>query len=98
MLLVPDFGFLFDGYGLGVRHAGREDLGKCLAVRVSGGAGQDGPEIGLGQTRWDAAASPVTSAECGLSFHVAVLGRFEEPGRGLLVILLHTIAGSVTHA
>ena len=98
MLLVPDFGFLFDSYGLGVGHAGSQDLGKRFAVGVSGGAGQDGPEVGLGQTGGDAAASPVTSAERGLGFYISILGCFEKPVGGFLVILLHAVARGVTSA
>ncbi len=69
-----------------------QDFGEGLAVLVSGSAGQDGPEVGLGQAWGNAAASPVTSAERGLGLHVSVLGCFDEPGGGFLVILLYAFA------
>src|SRR5216684_858032 len=95
VLLVPDVGLLFYSGGLRTGHVGGEEFGEGLAVLVAGGAGQDGPEVGLGQAGGDAAACPVTSAECDLGFHVSVLGSFGKPAGGLAVILPHSIAGSV---
>src|SRR5580693_2112336 len=99
VLLVPDFSFLFDGCGLGARHVGSQDCRKILAALVSASSGQNGPEIGLAKTwRYTAVSCEVTSAQCGLRFHISVFGCFCEPGSGFLVILLHSVPGSVTKA
>ncbi len=59
VLLVPDFGLLLDGCGLGSGHVGGQDWGQGFAALVAAGAGQDGPEIGLIQAGGDATAAPV---------------------------------------
>src|SRR6266436_2537900 len=87
VLLVPDVSLLFDGNGLGAGHVGGEELGESFAVFVPGSAGQNSPEVGLGQACGYAATCPVAGGQCGLSFHVSVLGAFGEPAGGFTVII-----------
>ena len=47
VLLVPHFGLLLDGGGLGAGHTAGQKGGEIFAAVLASGACQDGPEIGL---------------------------------------------------
>ncbi len=59
VLLVPDFGLLFNRYRLGARHAIRQDFGEILAAFLTASARQHCPEVSLIDVFWDAVAAPI---------------------------------------
>ena len=89
VLLVPDFGLLFDGGGLGAAHVGGQDIREFLAAFVTASASKDSPEVRLIQTCRDAATAPVEGAQLRLRGNIVVLGRLGEPASGFGFVASH---------
>ncbi len=99
--LEPLFGLLLDLDALGLGEARGDEGGEDLAGVIAGGAGEDGPEVGLGVVLGKAATAPVKRAEFGLSGNAAVLGSLGEPVGGSGIVgsdSLFLVAGDVEKA
>ena len=89
VLLIPEFGLLFYGCGLGARHSVGQDFRQILAVGLAAGAGQHRPEVGFVWIFWQAVvAAPIEQSQLVLRGDVAMLGCFGKPSGGFRVVWL----------
>src|SRR5262249_17131336 len=95
MFSEPIIGSLLHGNHLRVVHAGSKDRNIGLAVLVSTGLCQDGPEICLAHVLRNTPSRPIAFPQSGLCRYIAVFSSHAKPTYRLRVILVNTITGVI---